>query len=154
ASSQRHGIEDENKDPPSSDFGAASEEDSYSGDGGAELEFLALGVLAEGQGPEAIAVAGVGGADGTGVAAEANFLFDAAQVGAEFVVADETKEFILHVGAQAEGEFLFCLRGEGDGFDFPTEAVFGAFGEVHADAGGVDAGALELGEFEERIEFT
>jgi hypothetical protein len=115
---------------------------------------LALGVLAEGERPEAVAVAVVAVADETDVAAQAHFFFDAAQVGAEFVVADETKELVFHVGAEGEGEVFFYGRGEGDGFDFPAETRFGALGELEAEAGGVDATAFDLREFEEGIEFT
>ena len=118
------------------------------------MESEALGVLAKSHGPEAIAVAVVALADETDVAAEADFLFHGAEIGAEVVVADDAEAFVFEVGAEAEGEFFFDRGGEGDGFDFPAEAMLGALGELDAHAGGVDAGAFELGKFEQRIEFA
>jgi len=118
------------------------------------LEFVALGVLAEGEGPEAVAVAIVAVTNEADVAAEADFFFDGAEIGPEFVVADEAEALVFHVGAEGEGELLFDWSCEGDGFDFPAEAMSGIFCEMHADTGGVDAGALKLREFEERVEFA
>ena len=54
--------------------------------------------------------------------------------------------------AQGEGELLFDCGGEIDGLDFPAEFFASAFGELIAEAGLVDAGALDLREGEQGVE--
>jgi hypothetical protein len=91
-------------------------------------------------------------AEKTDVAGFGDFFFDAAKVVGELVVADDAEAAFFEVGAKAEGEFFFDGRGEGDGFDFPIETFGGAFGELRAEAGSVDAGAFELAQAEQAKE--
>jgi hypothetical protein len=109
------------------------------------------GVLAKGFGPGAVAVAVLGFADETDFAGRCNFLSESAEVRAELFIGGDAEFAVLEFAAKGEGEFFFAGAGEGDRFDLPAEAVAGAFGELHAEARGVDAGAFELGEPEEGV---
>ena len=93
----------------------------------------------------------VGFASETDVAAAGDFFLDAAEVGQEFGVVRDAEGSVFEGGAEAVGHFFFEGGGEGDGFDFPAVTLAGAFGELHAQACGIDAGAFELGEFEETV---
>ena len=64
-------------------------------------------MLAQRLGPEPIAMAVRGFARKTNIAAERDLLLDAAEIGAEFVVGDQTDGAFLEGSAQPEGEFLF-----------------------------------------------
>ncbi len=108
---------------------------------------------AEGEGPGAIAVAVFGFADEADDAGRGDFFFEAAEIGAEFVVANDAEFEVFEGGAEGKGEVLIHGWGEGDGLDLGAEAFAGAFGELGADASGVDAGALELWECQEAVEF-
>jgi hypothetical protein len=64
----------------------------------------------------------------------------------------EAKVAVFEIAAESESEFFFDGRGKSDGLDFPTEIGAGFFGELHAQAGGIDAGAFEGGQAQETIE--
>jgi hypothetical protein len=113
---------------------------------------VAGGVLAKGFGPGAVAVAVVGFADEGEFAAGREFFFEAAEVGAEFIVGGDAEEAVFEIVAEGEGELFFHGVSEIDGLDFPAEAFAGAFGELSAEAGAIDAGAFELRQSEEREE--
>ncbi len=121
-------------------------------DEGAEVDAVAGGLLAKGFRPETIAVAVAAFAEEADVAGLGDFFLDAAEVVSELVVGDDAEAAFFEVGAQAERKFLFHRRGEGDGFDFPFEAFRGAFGELRAEAGGIDAGAFDLAQAKEAKE--
>jgi len=97
----------------------------------------------EGQGPEAVGVAAGAAVGGEAeVAGAGGGFFDGAEVGADIFVGGNTESAFFEEAAQAEGEVFFDRRGEGDGFDAAgAEAFEGAFGELAAEAGGVEAGA-------------
>src|SRR5262245_36769128 len=113
---------------------------------------MAGGVLAESLRPETVAMAVASFAEETDVAGLGDFFLDAAKVGDELVVANDAEAAFFEVRAQAEGEFFFDGRGKGDGLNFPFESFGGAFGELSAEAGGVDAGAFDLGQAKETKE--
>ena len=112
---------------------------------------MAGGVLAEGFGPGSVAMAVIDFADESEFARGADFFFEAAEVGAEFVVVGNSEIAILEIAAESEGELFFARRGKIDRFDFPTETLACLFGELGAHAGFVDAGALELRQAQERV---
>src|SRR5436853_621959 len=126
-------------------IGARCDDSTDEGAGG---EAAASGVETEGQRPGAVAVAIVGFADEADVAAGGDFFFEAAQISAEFIVADDTQLDFFERGPQGKGKVFFYRLGKVDGFDFPAEAFAGAFGELGAHAGRIDAGAFELGQGE------
>lgn len=102
--------------------------------------------------PEAIAMTVAALAQEPDIAGLAHFFFDAAKVVNELIIANDAEAAFFEVGAEAEGEFFFHRRGEGDGFDFPFEAFGSAFGELSAEAGGIDAGAFDLAQGKEAKE--
>jgi hypothetical protein len=114
------------------------------GDGAAGDYSVAGCVLAEGFGPSAIAMGVVGFSGETEVAAAGDFFAETAEIGTEFVVANDAKSAIFEVTPDTEGEFFFYLRGEIYRFDFPTELFAGTFGKLHTQASSIDAGAFEL----------
>jgi len=91
----------------------------------------------------------IGFASETDISAAGDFFTETAQIRTKIVVANDAKLASFEVAPKAEGEFFFNRSGEGDGFDFPAELLSGAFGELHAQARGVYAGTLELGQAEE-----
>ena len=109
-------------------------------------------MLTEGLGPGAVAVAVIGFAEESDFAGRGNFFSAAAEVGAELGVGRDAEAAVLEIAAEGESKFFFRGQGEIDGLDFPAEALAGAFGELLADAGLVDASAFELGQGEERKE--
>ena len=116
------------------------------------MHLVSCGVLAEGFGPETIAVAVASLAEETDVAGLRDFFFDAAKVVSELIVTDDAEAAFFEIGAEAEGQLFFDGGGKGDGFDFPFEAFGGAFGELRAEAGGINAGAFELAQAEQAKE--
>src|SRR5882762_1408085 len=90
-------------------------------------------------------------ADESELARRADFLFEAAKIGAEFLIVGNAEIAILKIAAKSEGELFFAWLGEVDGFDFPTETLAGLFGELGAHAGFVDARALELRQPQQRV---
>jgi hypothetical protein len=122
-------------------------EDSY--EDGAGAGAFAGGVLAQGFGPGAVAVAVFDLAQETEFAAGGKFFFQGAEVGAKVVVLRDAQAAILEIAAQCEGEFFLQRIGEIDGLDFPAEVFAGTFGEVGAESGLVNAGAFELRESED-----
>src|SRR5438552_16125335 len=114
---------------------------------------MAGGVVREGHGPGAIAVAVTGFSAEADVAARSDFFAQAAQVSAQFVVADQADLSVFQSGAEAEGQVLLDCRREMHGLDFPAELLPGAFGELHANSGAVDAGTLGLGKTQQAIDF-
>ena len=89
----------------------------------------------------------------TNIAAERDLLLDAAEIGAEFVVGDQTDGAFLEGSAQPEGEFLFDERGKGDRLDLPAEIGFGLLGQLHAQAGSIQATTLQLRQPKQAVEF-
>ena len=110
-------------------------------------------MLAQRLGPEPIAMAVRGFAGKTNIAAERDLLLYAAEIGAEFVVGHQAHDAFLEGGAQPEGEFLFDGRGKGDRLDFPAEIGFGLLGQLHAQAGGIQAATLQLRQPKQAVEF-
>lgn len=113
---------------------------------------MAGGMLAKGFGPGAVAMAVVGIAEEADFAARRELFFEATEIGAEFVVGRDAEVAIFKFMAEGEGELFFDRGRESDRLDFPAEALAGAFGELEAEAGLVDASAFELGKSEQRIE--
>ena len=109
-------------------------------------------MMREGHGPGAIAMAVSGLSAEADVAARSDFFAQAAQVSAQFIVADQADLSVFQCGAEAEGQLLLDCRREMHGLDFPAELLPGAFGELHANSGAVDAGTLELGKTQQAIE--
>src|ERR1043166_5786851 len=107
------------------------------------------GALAEGFGPEAIAVAVAALAGETQRTAAGDFAFDAEQIRDEFIVGGDAHAAVLEGGAQSISHLLFGAGGECDGLDLPAEALAGAFGQLHAEAGRVDTGAAQSGQGED-----
>ncbi len=110
------------------------------------------GFLAEGLGPEAVAVAVVGSAVQAEVACGGGDLLDGMEVFAELGVNGDAQGEGLKVAAEAEGELLFDGRRYCNGLDFAAELELCVFSELLAVAVFVDAGAPELWEFEQAIE--
>jgi hypothetical protein len=110
-------------------------------------------VLTQGFRPGAITVRIIGFTGESNIAAAGDFFAETAQIGTEFVVANDAQPAIFEVASEAESEFFFDLRSEGNWFDFPAETLAGAFGKLHAEASGINAGTFELAQFEETIEF-
>src|SRR6266571_1085200 len=123
-----------------------------SADAAAGGRAVAGGVMREGHGPGTIAVAVIGLSAEADVAAGSDFFAQAAQVSAQFVVADQADLSVFQCGAEAEGQVLLDCWREMHGLDFPAELLPGAFGELHSDSSAVNAGALELGKTQEAIE--
>jgi hypothetical protein len=111
------------------------------------------GVLAEGEGPGAIAMAIRRFAEEPDVAADGDLLAERTEIGTELVVADEPNGAILDVGAKTEREFLLGSQGKTEGFDLPAKLSFGFLSHLIADAGVIDAAAFDLREPKEAIEF-
>ena len=111
------------------------------------------GVLAEGLGPETVAMGIVGVAIETDVAGAGDELFDATEIGVEFGIGINAEEAIFEGAAEGEGHFFFETGVEGDGFDFGTEALFGALGQLDAHAAGVNAATLHLWERQDGKKF-
>ena len=88
----------------------------------------------------------------TNIAAEGHLLLDAAQIGAEFVVGYQAQRAFLKGSAQTEGEFLFHWRSKGDRLDFPAEVGVGFLGQLHAQAGGIEAATLQLRKPKQAVE--
>jgi len=112
---------------------------------------VAGGVLAEGFGPGAVAMAVIDFADESEFAGGADLFLETAKISAEFVVVRNAEIVVLEIAAKSEGELFFAWLGEIDGFHFPSEALAGLFGELGTHAGFVDAGALELRQAQERV---
>jgi len=123
-----------------------------SSDHRADLREISGGILAQGFGPGAIAMAVVGLASETDVSAGSDELFETAQVGAELVVADQAESAVFKIAPEAESEFFLERRSERYRFDFPAEAVPGFFGQLRAQAAGVDTGAVKLRQSQQWIE--
>src|SRR6266487_723265 len=109
------------------------------------------GLLAESFGPETVAVAVFGFSVEANVAAARDFFLEGAQIGAQFFVADDTQFTIFEGAAKGESELFFQGSGEGNAFDLPAEALFGALVQLDANAAGVDGGALELRQRQETV---
>src|SRR6185369_9274987 len=82
-----------------------------------------------------------------------DIFFQRTEVGAEIVIPDDTQTAIFEITSESEGEFFFYGRSEGDRLDLPAESFPGLLGQLHSHAGGVDARAFDLGEFEQAVEF-
>src|SRR5688572_13079342 len=98
--------------------------------------------MAQGFGPKAIAmgtsvpaIQTLGFTEKADLAGGGDEFFDAAQIEAEFRVGIDAERAVFEGGAQSEGHLFLDGRIEGDAFNFPAEAVFGALGELHAEAG-------------------
>ena len=89
----------------------------------------------------------------TKVPARRVFFAHAAQIRAEFRVIGDSDTTFFEILTQAEREFFLHCWSEGDGLDFPGETFLGAFGQLRAEPGLIDARALELFEGEQTIEF-
>src|SRR5204862_7567476 len=76
-----------------------------------------------------------------------------AQVAAERRVRINAEQAVFEAVTEFEGEFFFGRGGEGDGLDLPTELLLGFFGELHAEAGGVDAATLDFRQGENPVKF-
>ena len=109
-------------------------------------------MMREGHGPGTIAMAVAGLAAEADVAAGSDFFAEAAQVSAQFVVADQADLSVFQCGAEAEGQVLLDCRREMHGLDFPAELLPGAFGELHSDSSAVDAGTLDLWKGQQAVE--
>ena len=107
--------------------------------------------MPEGFGPETITMAVAALAGVAGIAAEADFFADAAEVGAQFVVVDEADLAFLQLDFEADGEFLFYAGCKNDRLDFVAELFFGALGQLRAQAAGVDTRPLDLAQSEQAI---
>ena len=108
------------------------------------------GVEGEREGPEAVgmAVGPVVGGEAE-VAGGGGGFFDGAEVGAEEFVGGDAEVAGFEGVAEGVGEVFLDVGGEGEGFDAAlAEALLGAFGELAAEAGGIEAGAAEAGEGE------
>src|SRR3954469_5601813 len=92
------------------------------GDGTAGLAAAAQGVLAEGFGPEAVAVAVSDLTGKTDVAAAGDFLPDGSEVGAEFRVAGDPQLLIFKSGAETISQLFFDRIGDRDFLDFVAKA--------------------------------
>lgn len=80
-------------------------------------------------------------------AAAGRLLFDCAEIFSYHGVARDFDGAVFEGHADGEGEVFFHGLGEGDAFDFVfAEFLLGAFGELEAEAGLVDAAALYLRE--------
>ncbi len=110
------------------------------------------GFLAEGLGPETIAMAVVGSAVQAEVACGGSDLLDGVEVFAELWVNGDAECEGFKVAAEAESELLFDGRGYCDWLDFAAELELCIFSELLAVTVFVDAGASELWEFEQAVE--
>ena len=123
-----------------------------SSDHRADFREISGGILAQGFGPGAIAVAVVGLACEPDVSAGGDKLLETAQIGAKLVVPDQPKPAIFEITPEPEGEFFLERRSERYRLDFPAEAIFGFLSQLRAEAAGVDAGAVKLGKTQQWIE--
>ncbi len=92
-------------------------------------------------------------ADEANVARDRGLLFDAAQIGAEFGVGVNAKAAVFERPPEFKGKLRFDRGREGDGLGFPAEPFLRTFGQLHAQAGGVDAAAFYGWEREDAPEF-
>jgi len=94
----------------------------------------------------------VGGVAGeTDIARGGDLFLDAAEVGAEVVVADDAEFSVFESVAKFVGHIFFDLGREGDGFDPGAVVLFSALSEVHADVRGINATAFHSGPVEEAV---
>src|SRR5882672_3455456 len=121
-------------------------------DHGSDFREISGGILAQGFGPGAIAVAVVGLAREADVSAGSDELFETAQVGAKLVVPDQAQPTVFEITPEPESEFFLERRSERYRFDFPAEAILGFFGQLRAEAAGVNTGAVKLGKTQQWIQ--
>jgi hypothetical protein len=95
---------------------------------GDDGDLVAGGLLAEGFGPEAVAVAVVGVTNKADVAGQSRFFFDGVEVRTEFVVDGDTEFAVFELGSEAEGEALFDGAREVNRLDLVAVTLLGFFG--------------------------